>query len=91
MTLFVCDLNNFGFCGKDLKTFCEMTDIFAPVSNSAIVGCSCTVTWYIVLVPCMEPSLITMVASAPSQSDLGWEKSECCLNRFSRSSLFLYY
>ena len=51
-----------------------MTDIFAPVSSSAIVGCSWTVMWKVVFVPCMEASLITMLASAPGQSDVGWAK-----------------
>ena len=34
----------------------------------------------------METSLITMVASAPTQSDAGGLKSEHCSNGFSRSS-----
>ena len=33
-----------------------------------------------------EASLITMVASAPSQSDVGGVKSEYCLSRFIRYS-----
>ena len=37
-------------------------------------------------IPCMEASLITMVASAPSQYDVGGVKSEYSSNRFIRSS-----
>ena len=47
-----------------------MTDIVVPVSNSAIVDYSCTIVQYVVLVPCIEASLITMVLAAPSQSDV---------------------
>ena len=59
-----------------------MTDIFAPVSSSAIGGCYCTVTWCIVHTPCMKPSLLNMVASAPNKSDMGSVKLEHCLNKF---------
>ena len=69
-----------------IQIFCKMTDVFAPVSNSVIVGCSWTLRWWVPLIPCMEASVITMETFAPSQSDLGCVKLEYCLNRFVRSS-----
>ena len=43
----------------------------------------------VVLVPCIEASLINAILAAPSQSWMGWAKSEYCLNRFGRSSLLV--
>ena len=37
MTVHVFDLSSFSFCDKVSKNFCEMTDMLAPVSNSAVV------------------------------------------------------
>ena len=45
VTVCACDFNHFGFGGKDSKNICEITYIFAPVCNSAIVGFSWTVMW----------------------------------------------
>ena len=59
-----------------------MTDIFAPVSNSAIVGHSWTVTWWVALIPCMDTLLIAIVAYAPSKFKLGCNKSKYYSNRF---------
>ena len=61
VTVCVHDFNNFGFEVKESKFFGEMTDTCAFAPDCAIVGCSCTEMWLVVLVPCIEASLITMV------------------------------
>ena len=63
-----------------------MTDIFAPMSNNANVGCSLTIMWYIALVPCMDALLIILVVAISSQSNVAWVKQEYCLNSFIKFS-----
>ena len=86
VTVCVYDFNNFDFEERIPNFFGKMTDIFVNVSNSVIIGSSWNATWLVVLIPCMEASLITMVASDPSQSDVGDMKLEYYSNRFIRSS-----
>ena len=51
-----------------------MTDIFAPVFNSVIAGCSWTVMWLVALIPYVKASLITVVTSAHNLSSVGGVK-----------------
>ena len=34
----VFDDGSYGCCGREMKNFCDMTDMLAPVSNSTIVA-----------------------------------------------------
>ena len=63
----VFDISSFS-CGRESENFCDMTDIFAPVSNSAVVACCWTVMWYAVLMPSIYASLMMTASSVISRN-----------------------
>ena len=63
-----------------------MTDMFAPVSNSAVVACCWTVLGYVALMPSTEASLMMTASSVASQSELGNIKLNYWLKRFNKAS-----
>ena len=68
-----------------MKNISEITDIFAPESNNAIVLNS-IVIWYVAILSCREASLMTIVVSGVSYSDKDSIKLDNWSNSFIRSS-----
>ena len=67
VTVHICSVSNFGFCGRELKSVCDMADMLAPVLNSAVVAHCWTIMWYVALIPSIETSLMTTASSVACQ------------------------
>ena len=76
VTLCVCTFNDFGLWGSDLKNFSKTTDIFVAINSSVVVVKHWIVTWHGELFSCREGSLMTIVVSSSSWSDMGVIKEE---------------
>ena len=76
VTVCVFDFRSFGFCSRELKNFCDMTDMLVPMLNSAAVIHCWTVKWHVALTPSMEASVMIMARCVNSQSVLGHIKFE---------------
>ena len=67
--------NSFGFCGKELKNFCDMTDMLALLSDSAAVVYG-TVMDYSALISSDAAPLMTTSISLDSPPEVEDLKSE---------------
>ena len=86
VTLCMWTFSKGGAYGNDVKNLSEIAKIFAPVSSTAEVMMFWTMTWYVVLFPWRDASMMATVFSS-IHSDIGDIHLANWLNSSTKSSL----